>query len=83
METISYSSLRSNLSKSIDKVNEDHVPLVITRQKGKSAVLMSLEDYKSYEETAYLMQNPANATRISRSIKQLESGGGNERELLE
>lgn len=49
MDTISYSAFRSHLASTLDKVNEDHVPILITRQNGKPAVVMSLEDFKSYE----------------------------------
>jgi antitoxin YefM len=41
---------------------------MITRQNGKPAVLISLEDFKSYEETAYLMASPKNAMRLNQAI---------------
>ena len=83
METISYSQLRNNLSSTLDKVNEDHAPVIVTRQNGKSAVLVSLEDFQSFEETAYLMASPANAERLNEAIAQIESGNSVERELIE
>ena len=83
MDAISYTHLRNNLAGTLDRVNEDHSPVLITRQKGSPAVLLSLEDYKSYEETAYLMQSPKNAKRINRSIEQIERGLSKKRELIE
>ncbi len=83
MEAVSYTHLRKNLAGMLDKVNEDHNPVLITRQKGSPAVLISLEDYKSYEETAYLMQSPENAKRINRSIDQIEKGLSKNHELIE
>ena len=83
MDVVSYTHLRKNLSGILDKVNEDHSPVLITRQKGSPAVLISLEDYKSYEETAYLMQSPENAKRLNRSIEQIEKGLSKEHELIE
>jgi antitoxin YefM len=74
MDTISYSNFRSHLAKTLDKVNDDHVPIIITRQNGKPAVLISLEDYKSYEETAYLMASPKNAARLNQAIAEIEAG---------
>ncbi len=47
----------------LDKVNEDHGSILIPRRNGKPAVIMSLEDFKSYEETAYLMSSSKNAGR--------------------
>ena len=76
-------SVRTNLAKTLDKVNEDHVPVLITRQNGKPAVVVSLEDFKAYEETAYLMASPENATRLNRAIAQIEDGIAKNRELIE
>lgn len=80
---MTYSDFRSNLSQALDKVNDDHVPMLITRQSGKPAVVMSLEDFKSYEETAYLMSSAKNAERLGQAIKQLESRKGKARKLIE
>lgn len=74
MNVLSYSALRNNLASTLDKVNEDHVPILITRQNAKSAVIISLEDFKAYEETAYLMASPANAMRLSQSIAEVTAG---------
>jgi antitoxin YefM len=84
MRTASYSDLRKNLAAMLDRVNADHEPVIITRDKGKpAAVLMSLEDFASYEETRYLLRNPANAERLLASVAELEQGGGSERMLDE
>ncbi|MCX7097614.1 MAG: type II toxin-antitoxin system prevent-host-death family antitoxin [Methylococcales bacterium] len=74
MDTISYSNFRSHLANTLDKVNDDHVPIMITRQNGKPAVIISLEDFKSYEATAYLMASPKNATRLNQAIAEIEAG---------
>jgi antitoxin YefM len=83
MNTINYTAFRKNLTATIDQVNRDHIPILVTRQKGSPAVVMSLDDFKSYEETAYLMRSPKNAERLTRAIEQLEAGGAVERELIE
>ena len=68
----------------IDAVNDDHTPLLITRGGGKpSAVLMSLEDFSSIGETNYLLGNPKNAKRLLKSIRELEAGKGDVRQLVE
>ena len=46
-------------------------------------MIVSLEDYESLKETAYLLRSPANARRLLASIDELETGRGAERELLE
>lgn len=83
MDTLSYTSFRKNLAGVLDKVNQDHVPVMITRQNGEAAILMSVEDFKSYEETAYLMASPKNALRLSASIAELEAGKMTEHVLVE
>ena len=84
MKTTSYSNLRKNLAAAIDQVSADHEPMVITRDKGKpSAVLMSLEDFASYEETRYLLRSPANAARLLEAVAELDHGGGRVRTLIE
>lgn len=83
MDTISYSDARARLTKTMDKVCDDHAPVVVTRKNARSVVMMSLEDYQSLEETAYLLRSPGNARRLFESIAELESGGGQMRELAE
>jgi len=83
METISYSAFRSQLARTLDKVNDDHRPVLITRQNGKPAVVISLEDYHAYEETAYLMASPVNAERLNQAIAEVEAGKIFQRELIE
>jgi antitoxin YefM len=84
MIATSSSDLRKNLSAMLDRVTADHEPMVITRDKGKpSVVLMSLEDFASYEETRYLLRSPANADRLLTSIRDLDQGQGHERKLAE
>lgn len=84
MKTTSYSELRRNLATMLDRVSADHEPVVIVRDRGKpAAVLMSLEDFASIQETRYLLQSPRNAERLSEAIGDLDAGRGSERELLD
>ena len=82
MYTMSYSLFRSQLASTLDKVNDDHNPVMITRQNGKPAVLISLEDFQSYEETSYLMASPKNAQRLNEAIAQIKSGKATQHELI-
>ena len=84
MRTTSFTDLRKNLAATMDGVAADHEPVVITRGGGKpAAVLMSLEDFASYEETRHLLRSPNNAERLHRAIEELEAGLGEERALDE
>lgn len=83
MDTVVYSQARSSLAKTMDKVCDDHSPIIITRKNQRSVVMISLEDYQALEETAYLLRSPNNARRLLESIAELESGRGTQRELIE
>ncbi|MEA5488573.1 MULTISPECIES: type II toxin-antitoxin system Phd/YefM family antitoxin [Pseudanabaena] len=83
MNVISYVDAQRNLAKMIDQVCDRHDPLIITRHQQPSAVLLSLEDYESLTETAYLLKSRNNAKRIFEAIAELESGGVTVRELIE
>ena len=83
MKTLSSTALRANLSAVMDQVNADHEPVIVTRSNGRAAVLMSLDDFASYEETRYLAVSPANRKRLLEAIAELEKGGGVERKLAE
>ena len=83
MDAITYTNARQNLAKTMEKVCQDHSPVIVTRKKNDSVVIMSLEDFKALEETAYLLRSPKNTRRLIESISQLENDKGTERELFD
>ena len=68
MKTLSSTDLRANLSAVMDRVNDDHEPVIVTRAKGRSVVMVSLEDWASMDETTYLLASPANRAELMASI---------------
>jgi antitoxin YefM len=82
MESITYTRARANLAKTMDEVCEDHEPVIITRGSESAVVMLSLDDYKSLEETAYLLRSPKNARRLLEAIGELAQGGGTVRKLV-
>ena len=83
MDAIPYTTLRANLASHMDRVCEDHAPLIVTRRASAAVVMISLDDYEALEETAYLLRSPKNARRLLESIAKLAAGEGAERELVE
>lgn len=83
MESINYTTARNNLAKTMDQVCDDHAPIAITRKGEGAVVMVSMDDYQALEETAYLLRSPKNIRRLIESIAELESGKGQEKELIE
>lgn len=83
MDAVPYTRLRENLASEMDRVCEDHAPILVTRKSSSSVVMISLDDYEALEETSYLLRSPKNARRLIAAIVELESGGGAEMELAE
>ena len=83
METLSISETRANFKAVLDRVVADKAPIAITRQKGEGAVLISASEWASIEETLYLLGSPKNAERLLEAVRGLESGDGEEHELIE
>jgi len=76
MTAITYTAARETLASTMDTVCENHSPVIITRNRDQAVVLMSLEDYESLQETAYLLRAPANARRLIESMHELKEGRG-------
>ena len=76
MDVITYTAARNRLTQLLEKVTDDGAPVLITRQRGKPAVLMSLEEYESLDETAHLLRSPKNAARLKDALLELNAGKG-------
>ena len=72
MDPIPYTRLRNELARVLDKVNEDQSAVIITRRRGKPAVLMSMDEYSALQETAHLLRSPRNAARLREAREQVE-----------
>ena len=74
MKTLSSTELRANLSAVMDRVNDDHEPVIVHRAKGKPVVMVSLEEWASMDETTYLLSNPANKEHLMASLADAKAG---------
>lgn len=70
---ITASEARKNLFPLIEQVNLDRNPIEITSKRG-DAMLISVDDYRALEETAYLLRAPANVRRLLESLDEALSG---------
>lgn len=69
---ISYSEIRQNLKNEFDKVCRDHEPILVVRKNGDNVVVISEEDFRSLQETAYLCQSPRNLQRLLQAISRTD-----------
>jgi len=83
MEAVNYTDLRQHLKDHMDKVYQDHEPLIVTRKNNQNVVLISLDDYNSLTETQYLLSSEKNAKRLKRSLADARQGNVQKRELIE
>lgn len=83
MRTMSYSESRAKYAETLNSVANDREEVVITRPGHEPVVIVSLDDYQSLKETAYLLKSPEIARRLLASIERLEAGEGVEQDLLE
>ena len=81
MNALTYTNTRQHFAEVMRQVNDDHEPVIVTSQRGKPVVIISLDDYRSLEETAYLLRNPTGAKRLLESVEELRKGDGLEKEL--
>jgi antitoxin YefM len=70
---ITASQARAQLFPLIEQVNADMKPVVITSKAG-NAVLISVSEYESMIETAYLLSTPANREWLLESLAQADRG---------
>jgi len=83
MDALTYSYTRQHFADVMRRVNDDRSPVVVTSQRGKPIVIMSLDDYHAMEETAYLLRNPKGAKRLMEAVEELRNGGGSPKELAD
>jgi antitoxin YefM len=82
MTAITVKEAKKNFESLAIQVDSNAEPLIITLESGAQLVLMPLEDFSAWQETAYLLSNPVNAAHLRQSINQARAGKMTERELI-
>ncbi len=74
MNAITVQDAQHNLEQLIEQVTADFEPTILIGAKGDRIVLVPLDEFNAWQETMYLLSNPANAERLYRSIAQIHEG---------
>ncbi len=83
MNAITVNEAKNDLSRVIERVTADAEPMIICGEGSQKAVLLSLEEFNSWQETLYLLSNPANADHLRQSIAEVREKKIVEKELIE
>jgi antitoxin YefM len=83
MKAVSLKDGKLNLEELVEQVIADAEAIIVITKSGGQAVVLPLDEYNSWKETAYLLSNPANADHLRRSIAEAKAGEARERELLD
>ncbi len=82
MNVVSFTELRQNMAIVMNQIAAQHEPTVVTRQKAVPMVLMSLEDFNSFEETDYILRHPRNAVEIVNAASRVRQGLAKPHQLI-
>ncbi|MEE7475599.1 type II toxin-antitoxin system prevent-host-death family antitoxin [Methylobacterium hispanicum] len=83
MAQVGFTELRNNLATHLDRVEQDRVELVVTRQNHEDMVILPRAEWEGLRETMHLLGTPANARRLIDSISELDAGKGTSHDLIE
>jgi len=83
MNVVTVNEAKRNFDRLIAEVVANAEPTAIATETGQQIVLLPLDEFNAWQETAYLLSNPANAAHLRQSIAEAQSGKTSERELLE
>ncbi|WP_089726317.1 type II toxin-antitoxin system Phd/YefM family antitoxin [Candidatus Thiosymbion oneisti] len=83
MDAITTNQASQMLDSLIERVTANVEPTILCNDIGNRAVLISLDEFNSWQETLYLLSNPVNAEHLYKSIREAKTGKSMEKELIE
>ena len=72
---MSLRDVKNRLSEVVDQVEREHDRIVITKHGRRAAVVVSVDDLESLEETLDVMARPKLLAQIRDSLAELRDGG--------
>lgn len=83
MVALMVADVKQDLESLVNQVVDNAEAALVRTKAEKQAVLISLAEFNSWQERAYLLSNPANAAHLEKSIAQAKAGKVTERKLIE
>ncbi len=83
MQVVNYSDFRKNLKENLDEACDNNEVMVVSREKNKNVVVISLDEYNSWQETNHLLSSDANARRLQAALNNLAKGHSETHDLIE
>ena len=71
---ISLSKAKAHLGQLIDELDRNGGEVVLTRNRRPSAILMTVDEFESWQETKEIVSDPELMREIRHGLRQLESG---------
>jgi antitoxin YefM len=65
---VSYAEFRARFAAYMDQVSDSRAPLHVTRQDGRTVVVIAEEEFDGWMATLHLLRSPSNARRLLASI---------------
>lgn len=76
MKTATYNDFCANTAHYFNSVADDQDALVVTRDGGVNAVMLSQDEYDALLETLYIMSSPETMAEIRQAKRDLAAGKG-------
>lgn len=76
MVTLPLAEIKARLSEIVDRVQEQHERVTLTRNGRPAAVLISPEDLEALEDTLDLLSDPEARAQLERARQEIAEGEG-------
>ncbi|MFA7083792.1 MAG: type II toxin-antitoxin system Phd/YefM family antitoxin [Arcobacteraceae bacterium] len=83
MQIVNFKEASINLDAVFNTVYQDSEAVIMHKENGQKVVMIPFEEYSSMRETSYLFASPKNKEHLTTSLKELRSGRGVQRDIIE
>jgi antitoxin YefM len=74
MTALTVREAKNDLENVVQRVLTQADPTILTTDEGEQVILLSYAEYKSIQETDFLLSNPRTATELYQALEQVKQG---------